>query len=174
VAVLAVRTELDGLLSVLAPLGLGAAAGTALVLDLDPTGARLPAPFTVAEMIRTSPTLDQLRPHRSGMAVLASGGATWAEASELVEAFGRYWPAVVVRAAGPVPIPTVPVRPVLPGLDPPEGRAVNQRTGLGGDIGPGPVLPRPSGRVVRALLGGVVVRSRWVRAWRGVWGLSWT
>ena len=173
-AVLAVRTELDGLLSVLAPLGLGAAAGTALVLDLDPAGVRLPAPSTVAEMIRTSPTLDQLRPSRPGMAVLSSGGASWAEASELVEALGRHWPAVVVRTAGPVPVPTVPVRPILPGLPRVAGPSVQQPTGLGGEAGPGPVLPRLGGRVVRSLLNGVLVKSRWVRAWRSVWSLPWT
>ena len=159
----------------LAPLGLGASAGTALVLDLAPAGIPLPAPATVADLVRTSPTLDQLRPSRRGVAVLASGGATWEHASELVEAFGTGWPAVVVRVEEAVSVPTVPVVPVMPGVPPCEGPAVYQRTGFfGGETGPGIVLPRPRPSAVRRLVAGRMARGRWVRAWSAVWGRSWT
>jgi len=175
VAVLAVHTHADGLLSVLAPLGLGAAAGTALVLDLDPSGVQLPSPTTVAEMISASPTLDQLRPTRSGLAVLASGGAAWDAGSELVEALGRNWPAVVVKVAEPVPLATVPVRPLMPGVAPSMTPAVYQQTGLpGGRAGEGIVLPRPGGRVIRQLMAGQASRGKWVRSWRAVWRRPWS
>lgn len=173
--ILAVHTPVGGVLSVLAPLGLGAAAGTALVLDLDPDGIPLPSPASVAELVRASPTLDQLRPRRRGMAVLASGGAGWKDARELVEAFGTGWPAVIVRSAETLPIPTVLVLPVLPGVSPAPGPAVYQQTGIpGGAIGNGFVLPPPGAAAVRAAFGGRRPRGRWVRAWRTVWSHPWT
>lgn len=173
--VLAIRTYADGLLSVLAPLGMGAAAGTALVLDLDPTGVPLPSPASVADLVEASPTLDQLRPARRGLAVLTSGGAGWTEAASVVEALGAGWPAVVVRVAAEVPLPTVPVVPLIPGLNPGVEPAVYQRTGIPGGVpGDGPVLPVPGSRVVRAALSGRMFGGRWVRAWRQAWRLAWT
>lgn len=173
--ILAVHTPAGGMLSVLAPLGLGAAAGTSLVLDLDPGGIPLPSSVSVADMVRASPTLDQLRPARTGMAVLTSGGARWEDARELIDAFGIGWPAIVVRTDVPIPVPTVRVQPLLPGVAPAEGPAVYQRTGIpGGAIGDGFVLPRPSAAAVRAALGGRHPRGRWVRGWRAVWGHPWT
>ncbi len=173
--VLAIRTFADGLLSVLAPLGMGAAAGTALVLDLDPVGVPLPSPASVADLVRASPTLDQLRPARRGLVVLTSGGAGWSEAASLVEVLGAGWPAVVVRVAADVPLPTVPVIPLLPGITTHPGPAVYQRTGIPGAVaGEGPVLPVPAAGAVRAALGGREPRGRWVRAWRQVWRVAWT
>ena len=52
---LAVWTAYDGLLSATAPLGLAAAAGTALVVDLDPEGPVYPGPASLADLVVEGP-----------------------------------------------------------------------------------------------------------------------
>src|SRR4030066_639874 len=49
---LAIWTPEDGVLGALAPLGLAASAGTALVIDLDPLGPRYPGEPSLADLVR--------------------------------------------------------------------------------------------------------------------------
>jgi hypothetical protein len=176
VPLLAVHTQVDGLLSVLAPLALGASVPTALVLDLDPAGLPLPSPVTVAGLVARGPTLEDLRPAGKGLAVLSSGGAGWEDAADLAEALVEGWPAVVARVPADASLrPLVPVVPLLPGVRPPERPAVFQDAGLSVTAsGPGIVLPRPARQTVRRLLSGRRPGGRWIRAWRQVWGAPWT
>lgn len=176
--VLGVRTFGDELLSAIAPLGLALAAGTALVVDLDPDGPPYPAARSLADLVAEGPRRAELMPDRSGLAVLPNGGVPASEAIDLVELLSRSWPRVVVRTgAEAVPFPVVPVRPLWPGFLTPAGSraAVWQRVAEADDPpGPGPVLPPPGRRVVNALLHGRrPFRSRWVQAWRRVWELPW-
>ncbi len=177
---LTVHTVHDGLLSVIAPLGLAAAAGTCLMVDLDPQGPPYPGPGSLAGLVAEGPRRSDLVPARGGTAVLRNGGVTSAEAAPVLAALARGWPALVLRSPptlDPGGAPVVPVRPLFPGLLAPVDPtpAVYQRTGFPGlPPGPGPVLPRPRPRVVAGLLAGVVEpRSRWVSAWREVWSGPW-
>ena len=178
---LAVWTAFDGLLSATAPLGLAAAAGTALVVDLDPDGPAYPGRASLADLVADGPRRADLVPSRDGVAVLRNGGVEATAAREVIEALITGWPHVVVRvsevglADGVAPL--VPVWPLLPGMLKPraEAHSVYQRTGFAATPpGPGPVLPRPRPSFLAGLLNGVVGRhSRWVRAWRPVWSLPW-
>lgn len=173
-----VQTNLDGLLSAIAPLGLGAAAGTALVVDTDPDGPAYPGSASLAELLAEGPRRADLTPARAGMAVLRSGGASLADARDLLGVLASGWPAVVVRVPAHQPVDgrLVPVAPALPGAlaQRPSVRHVVQTTGLAPAPRNGIVLPRPSGRLVRDLLNGVVrPRDRWIRAWRPVWEVVW-
>src|SRR5690606_40224234 len=71
--VLGVRTVGDDLLSAVAPLGLAAAASTALVVDLDPDGPAYPGDRTVVELIDEGPRHVEIQPSRSGVAALETG-----------------------------------------------------------------------------------------------------
>lgn len=179
--VLRLWTEQDGLLSAIAPLGLGASAGTVLVVDLDPAGPRYPGEQTLAGLVDGGPSRRHLRPDRRGLAVLANGGIGADEADEIVDAFCDGWPNVVLRVPTPDTredlAPLVPVVPMMPGALSSTWRrpAVHQRTGLDArPLTPGPVLPRPSRATISALLRGVAVQgSRWIKAWRPVWEMPW-
>lgn len=176
--VVGVRTFGDELLSAIAPLGLAMAAGTALVVDIDPDGPAYPGERTVAEMTDEGPRRPEMRPERTGVAYLRNGGADPLAALDLVGTLSITWPVIVARVAGtPVPFPVIPVRPLWPGFLAPDGTrpAVWQMVPGGGDRpGPGPVLPPPGRATVTALLAGRrPLRSRWVRAWAQVWELPW-
>lgn len=174
-------THRDGLLSAIAPLGLAAAAGTALVVDLDPDGPHYPGDQTLARLVDEGPTAADLHPTRRGLAVLANGGVEAGEAAEVIDALIDGWPNVVLRSGDPDLgerfAPLVPVRPLFPGILVEVDRrpAVWQRTGFAtSPPGPGPVLPRPSRSTVgRLLTGGPLSKSRWVAAWSNVWELPW-
>ena len=178
---LAIWTAADGLLSAVAPLGLAAATGTALMVDLDPNGPDYPGASSLAELVAEAPRRADLVPGRTGTAVLRNGGIGVAESREVIEALIVGWPHLVLRvptpetAAGVAPL--VPVRPLLPGILAPqvETPSVYQRTGFAaGPTGPGPLLPRPRPRLLNSLLNGTVEpRSRWIAAWRQVWRLPW-
>ena len=176
-AALAIQTREDGLLGALAPLGLAAAAGTALVVDLDPTGPSYPGTGSLAQLVADQPRRRDLEPGRSGLAVLRNGGIEYAEACEVVTALIRGWPAVVLRVAsgsGPPPeLTAVTVLPLVPGglFDAVEAPAVYQPMGFRMASPPaGMVLPPFPRRVAAALLGGNIPRrSRWIRAWGAVW-----
>ena len=178
---LAIWTCRDGLLSAVAPLGLAAAAETALVVDLDPNGPRYPGPASLADLVAEGPRRADLVPARKGVAVLRNGGVNVAEAREVVEALIEGWPQVVVRVGEPGAArgfaSLVPVWPLFPGVLAPsiDELSVFQRTGFSvTPPGPGPVLPRPRPSVLEGLLNGVVARrSRWLAAWRQVWRLPW-
>ncbi|MDH3261153.1 MAG: hypothetical protein OEM81_10400 [Acidimicrobiia bacterium] len=178
---LAVWTAYDGLLSAVAPLGLAAAAGTALVVDLDPAGPVYPGSGSLADLVADGPRRVDLVPGRNGVAVLRNGGVAKAEAREVIDALLIGWPHLVVRVGAPDIAdglaPLVPVWPLLPGMLAPtvEMQCVYQRTGfVATPPGPGPVLPRPRPAFLAGLLNGTVARhSRWVAAWREVWRLPW-
>jgi hypothetical protein len=176
--VLGVRTEVDSVLSAVAPLGLAAAAGTALMVDLDPQGPPYPSARSLADLVADGPRRDELTPQRQGVAVLRNGGVGWEQSAALVVTLAEHWPAVVLRVgADRVEFPVVPVVPLLPGmLAPAQGRvAVWQAMAKGSSApGAGPVLPAISRTVMQRLLEGTVdPRGRWVTAWERVWRLPW-
>lgn len=176
---LALWTPEDGLLGALAPLGAALAAPPTLVVDLDPEGPPYPGKRTLADLVADDPTADDLEP-RSGVAVLRNGGVEPAAAADVVAALISRWERVVLRLPPrPAPgadVPTVPVRLLTGGWYQQErGAAVWQATA---DWVPMPHdgvrLPVPDRHTVQSLLAGRRPgRSRWVRAWRPVWGLPW-
>ena len=179
-ATLAVRCETGGVLGVVAPLCLAAAAGTALVVDLDVAGPRYPGEGSLADLVDQGPRLADLRPARKGIAVLRNGGIDAADTAEVVAALVSGWPNTVLRLS-PEPIgfagSWVPVVPLLPGgmTRPPDRPAVYQQVGWHEKApGPGVTLPTPSRSVVGALLEGrMPTHSRWIRRWRRVWEMPW-
>lgn len=178
-ATLATWCQADGALGTVAPLALAAAAGTALVIDVDPDGPIYPGSGSLADLVDDGPRLSDLRPLTSGVAVLRNGGITLDDAREVIEALRKSWPNLVLRApaSGPLQsLPTVPVVPLLPGVTRRvEPVAVYQQIGWH-EQAPGPALtlPTPSRGAVRALLEGHMPwRSRWIDAWRAVWELPW-
>jgi hypothetical protein len=167
----------DPVLSLLGAMGLGQAVGTALVVDMC-RDLNLRIARSLADIVAEGPTLAELSPGRSGVALLSSGPLSPAECLAAVGALAPHWPAVVVRCEqGKWDGPTVPVRPLLPGLLQwtAPGPAVWQP--LAGSVrppGPGPVLPRLRASSVRRMLSGrALPRSRWVHAWGPVWGMPW-
>jgi hypothetical protein len=180
---LALWTPEDGLLGALAPLGLALAAGTALVVDLDPLGPHYPGSASLAGLVAEGPRRADLSPARRGVAVLRNGGVSPAAAAEVVAALAAGWDRVVLRLPPrPAPLPggiaVVPVRLLVPGgLFPHDGTpAVYQATRAAQRLpGPGLRLPRPGPGTVAALLEGrrPAAGDRWVRAWRPVWEAPW-
>jgi hypothetical protein len=177
--VLAVACRHDLMLSAVAPLGLAAAAaGTALVVDLDPEGPRYPGGSTLAALCEEGPRRSDLSPTRGGVAVLGNGGIGWEEAAPVLEALIEGWPRVVLRVGREeVPYPTVPVVPLLPGFLAPAGTrpAVYQPVTRSQALpGPGLRLAPLTRSLLSRLLAGELERGwRWVRSWRPVWGLPW-
>lgn len=168
----------DGLLSWLAPFGLAASAGTALVVDLDPDSAVSGSGRSLAELVESGPSSSELIPKRNGLAFLPNGGVEPPQAAPVVAALLAGWPTVVLRSRSQRGdfAPLVPVVPLLPGMfrHRMDGPAVYQASLTGEKAsGPGVTLPRPSASTVRSLALGFVPRSRWVRAWKRVWGLRW-
>ena len=177
---LAVRCRGDGVLGAIAPLALGAAAGTALVVDLDPEGPPYPGAGSLAQLVADGPRRVDLHPERSGIAVLRNGGVSLADAAEIVTALVESWPRVVFRlpaTGGEGDWPTVPVVPLLPGgmTEPVVRPAVYQQMGWHLSApGPAMTLPTPARAAVAALLEGrLPARSAWIRRWRRVWELPW-
>lgn len=167
----------DPVLSLFGALGLGAAAGTALVVDMA-RGSRVRTDRTLADLLEDGPALYELSPARSGVAVISAGPVDGITAMPLIERLAATWPAVVVRcSAEGWPGPTVPVRPLLPGLlAPTETIPAVWQTVVGGvrPPGPGPVLPRLGPRSARnLLLGRMPTRGRWLRVWARVWSMPW-
>ncbi len=167
----------DPVLAAIAPLGLAAVAGTALVIDAEPDGPNYPGLGSLADLVAVGPRRADLEPSGRGVAVLRNGGIDWEAAGEVVAALQRGWPHVVIRhaAAARPTVDSVAVVPDLPGALAARvaGPIVVQRTGWR-DTGPGDVtLPRPSTRLIRLLLEGRLPGpSRWVRAWKPVWELA--
>ncbi len=176
-AVLCTWSPDDRLLAAVAPLALAIAAGTALVVDLDAESIVHAGGATLAELVAHGPRAVDLRPSRRGVAVLGNGGVGPEEAADVIEALVAGWPHVVFRLPGgerPQRPGVVPVFPLTP-LTVDRGPAVYQR-------GPWPaprrlegvMLPRPRASTIRALLqGSRPAPSRWLRAWKHVWGGVW-
>lgn len=179
--ILGVRTEIDSVLSVLAPMGLAAAADSpSLLVDLDPAGPNYPSKRSLADLVADGPTRAELTPGPAEMAVLRNGGVGWIEAAETIERLAGSWPSISLRVGEGelgLPWPVIPVVPLLPGfLSVAGGRpAVWQASGLGQVApGPGPVLPPLHRRAIHSLLETQSIpRGRWVRRWRQVWELPW-
>ena len=185
--VIGLHTESDHVLSVVAPVGLAAAAARpALVIDLDPDGPPYPGARSLADLVDEGPTRAELSPglqgaHGAGVALLRNGGIGWEQALPMVEALAQRWPALVLRlpgSGGPWPWPVVPVVCLLPGILRPSGgrAAVWQSMTTRRDLapGPGPVLPSLN----RSTLSGMLTlrsepRGTWVKAWSQVWELPW-
>lgn len=159
------------------PLALAASAGTGLVIDLlggMATGSRR----TVADLIAEGPRLEELSPGRSGVAMMGAGPVSADQFRHVVERLAESWPALVIRAGeGQWEGRLVPAIPLFPGWLSPvmPGAAVWQPVaGMSKAPGPGPVLPRLTSRTAKALLSGKLpIRSRWISAWRPVWGMPW-
>ncbi len=176
-AVLHTWSPEDGLLGAVAPVALAAAAGTALVVDLDPAGPHHPGKLSLAQLVTEGPRAEDLRPARRGVAILPNGGVEAGDAGDVIAALAAGWPNLVLRLpAGERSdrTPVVPVYPLTP-LTVDHGPAVYQR-------GPWPaphrlegvVLPRPHASVIRTLLEGRRPGpSRWMRAWQQVWRRQW-
>jgi hypothetical protein len=167
----------DPVLSLLSALGLGQVAGTALVIDLC-RDLTMRADRTLADIAADGPSIGELSPGRSGVALLSAGPLHIAECLPVIEVLARTWPAVVVRCPhGQWDGPTVPVRVLLPGLlrSFEETPAVWQPLAPGlRPSGPGPLLPRLRGSLIRRMLSGRADdRARWVRAWEPVWRMPW-
>jgi len=173
-----------GLLSVVAPLALAAAAQTALVVDLDPDGPAYPGSGSLARLVADGPRLADLQPAQSGVAVLRSGGIGISPSHPVVIALREGWPYVVMRLPGGLAleersggIGVVPVIQLLPGnLTRQWPRpAVYQEMGWRCPApGPGVVLRTPARATVGALLAGELPWARrWIRSWQAVWELPW-
>lgn len=177
--VIATWTPNDAILDVAVPLGLAVAAGTAIVVDADPSGPRLGDGATLAQLVARGPTRADLEPPSSGPAFLSNGGIDVGEASEVIAALAARWPALILRCAPGVHKPdgAITFAPLLPepwGRAYP-GRVVFQRSPMSPAIDPGhPVLPRPRRATIAALLAGrrPVRRDRWIKALGAVWGLA--
>jgi hypothetical protein len=170
-------TSVDPVLSLMSAFSLGQTAGSALVIDLC-RDLTLHGGRTLSDLAVEGPSLAELSPGRSGVALLASGPIGVEETRSVIEALAVNWPAVVVRChPGQWAGPTVPVRPLFPGLlqSVEQSPAVWQPLAAGvRPSGPGPVLPRLRGSLVRRMLSGRSAhRARWVRAWAPVWGMPW-
>lgn len=167
----------DPVLSLLAALGLGQTAGTALVVDLC-RDLLLRTGRTLADIAADGPSVSELSPGRTGIAVIESGPLHMSDCRAVIDAMAANWPAVVVRApSGHWDGPTVPVRALLPGLlhTGATTPAVWQPVVSGvRPSGPGPVLPKLRSSLVRRMLAGRAAgRARWVRAWEPIWGMPW-
>ena len=178
--VLAVRGLGDPVLHHIAPLGLAAAAGTAVILDLDPDSPGYTGAGTsVFDLIDRGPRLAELDSVPGRVALFANGGARTPEAWALVEAMAERWPAVVVRVGAERSggVPCVPVIPLLPGplLTPNRGPAIYQAiTAVDRLPGPGLRLPPLRRERITALAAGrIEPRWRWVRAFQPAWSLPW-
>jgi len=167
----------DPVLSLLAALGLGQTAGTALVVDLC-RDLLLRTGRTLSDIAADGPAVSELSPGRTGIALITSGPLHLSESKAVIDTLAANWPAVVVRCPpGIWDGPIVPVRALLPGL-----LQVHETTpavwqplvsGLR-PSGPGPVLPRLRGSLARRMLAGRAASgARWVRAWEPVWGMPW-
>ncbi|MCL1599436.1 MAG: hypothetical protein M3094_09645, partial [Actinomycetia bacterium] len=133
----------------------------------------------LASLVRRGPTEAQLQPKQRGVAVLANGGVSVSEASQVVAALAQRWPNLVLACAPHAALSShaVGIVPVLP--EPfaatVDGTVVYQRTAYGGSTHPeAVVLPVPRRSTVRALLSGRMPapRDRWVRSLEAVWAMA--
>lgn len=172
-------TSDDPILSSVAPVGLAAATGTALIVDLATDAPAGPDDRTLGDVFGDGPRLDEMSPGRRGVALIRGGGLAVADAMDVVETLAARWPAVVVRVVGhDWPFPIIPVVPLFPGVLAPvpvRRAGVWQPVRGGADPpGPGPVLPRLGSVEIRRMLAGRLPRrSRWVSAWQQVWEMPW-
>lgn len=177
---LAIWSPEDEILGAVAPLALGAAAGTSLVVDLDPAGPRYPGEMSLARLVAEGPTRADLSPQRRGVAVVRNGGIKPQDAEDVLNALVEGWPAVVLRLPADhiADGSAIPVLPLVPGslLRRFSGPAVYQRSAWRVQVPESAlVLPRPGSGTIGALLAGRAPHpgDRWIRSWRQVWGKGW-
>lgn len=171
------------MLGAVAPLGLAIAAGTALVVDLDPGGPRYPGERSLADLVADGVRRSDLQ-SRPGVAVLRNGGVAPSQTGEVVAALLSHHGTVVLRLPprprpGAIPVPVVPVRLLLPGdlFGVIEGMAVYQSTPTWSRMpGEGIRLPTPRPATIGGLLEGrrPAGSDRWIGAWKRVWRAPWT
>ena len=187
--VLATWSPLDAALDILLPLGLVASTGSGLVIDLDPEGPRLGPGPTLADLVRSGPTLEQLEPPQTARTgkgfggkasgFLSNGGVNAGEATPVVAAMIERWPSVVLRCSprDAQPPGSIAALPLLPEPFTPvgTGRVVYQRCAFSPRRKPeGVVLPIPRRRTVEALFAGrrpPSKRDPWLRAVARLWSL---
>ena len=172
---LAVHTLHDDVLGVVVPFALASFQRTVLVIDLDLDGIPLPGNRTLAHLVEEEPTLAELVPPRSGVAVLPHGGIDVASAAPVVAALVDSWPCVVVRARKPLPgIPFAEVAPLIPGVNTKASPRVWVRTGIARvEPGPGPVVDGPGRTAIASVVARRAPAGRWLRSWAGVWRWPW-
>jgi hypothetical protein len=179
VSVVALWSESDHLLSVLAPIGLALGRNPSLVVDLDPKGPRYRSPFTLADLVREGPTKSQLDPSKGGVSVLPNGGVAVEDAAEVVGALAQRWPNVVIRCdpRSQPPSSAISILPLLPVpfLGQRSERTVFQSLGFRVQAPEGSlVLPRPGSATLNALTGlsAVPKGSKWLRALGKLWSFA--
>ena len=172
---LAVHTRHDDVLGLVAPVLIAGAHPTALVVDLDPEGISYPGRRTLADLIEDGPTLGELRPARSGVAVLPGGGAEAEAARPVLAALLEAWPQVVLRVRERIRgFPLAEVTPLLPGVEAAGRPRVWVKTGVGRmEPGPGPVVEGPGRAAAAAVLAGRAPGGGRLRSWRRVWEWPW-
>jgi hypothetical protein len=167
----------DAVLAWVGPIGLALAAGTSLIVDVRPDFRSRSG--TLADLMAEGPRLNDLSPGRRGVAHIAAGAMESNDLYGAIDMLAGRWPSVVIRSDGGRlwQGPTVPYRPVLPGMlmeRLPSPSAWQPASGAGIRTLPGPVLPRLGRRSVIAMLEGrLPVARRWVRAWQPIWDMPW-
>lgn len=176
-AVIALWSPSDYLLSVLAPLALASSRRSCLVVDLDADGPPHPAPFTLSDLVADGPTAQQLAPAVGPPRLLPNGGVMPNDAADVVGALVAHWPNVVLRCppSQSAPADAVQLVPLLPStVQVHDGPIVFQDIGLGVDPPSGATtIRRPRRATVEALANHrVPVRSRWVRDLATIWRVA--
>lgn len=170
--VLAIRSS-DPILHHIAPLGLAAATGRCLVVDLDADAPGY-SDRTLADLVQDGPTAADLE-HRDGIAVLGNGGVSFASAAPMIDRLIAIWGRVVIRGGSDLhPFRTLDVEPLLPAPFSPSTADLVQAVAAGQTAGDQPILPPLRRHQIHALLSGTIEpRWRWTRAWQIAWSRSW-
>jgi hypothetical protein len=170
--VLAVRSS-DQILHHIAPLGLAAAAGRCLVVDLDESAPRY-SNHTLRDLVDNGLRAADLEGGQ-GVAVLGNGGITFSDAASTVDRLLEGWGRMVVRDGGaPHPFRVLSVEPLLPEPFSPDRADIVQAIERGRTPTDRPMLPPLRRRQIRSILDGTIEPTwRWVRAWRAAWSRSW-
>jgi hypothetical protein len=166
----------DAALDIILPLGLAVAAGTCLVVDLDPAGPAIGSGPTLADLAADGPERRHLEPRVREAGFLANGGIEPGAAADVVGALVERWPAVVLRCDSRAARPdgAIGVAPLLPEphLRLLRAPAIYQRCGMSPRTPPdGVVLPRIPRRTAAQLLAGrrPPRSSRWIRSLVPIW-----
>jgi hypothetical protein len=170
--VLAIRST-DPILHHIAPLGLAAAAGRCLIIDLDPAAPGY-SQRTLADLVSDGPTAADLATG-PGVALLGNGGIRYEEAASMIDRLVALWGRVVVRdGRNPHPFRVLSVEPLLPAPFTPAHADVVQAVAFGQGSSGRPVLPPLRRHQIRSLLSGTIEsRWRWTRAWAAAWREPW-
>ena len=164
------------MLSFVGSIGLAASAGTALIVDVGGRGLASES-RTLRDIADSGPTLAELRPGRTGVAVVSGVGLEEDLLRSTLAELAGSWQAIVLMDSPSGPGQRVPLTPLLPGLAAIDlmGPGVWQpAAGFKAAPGPGLVLPRLRSGLVRQLLRRQLPhRSRWIRAWSPVWEMPW-